>query len=222
MANWRPFDNKPVACWLFSGFLLRKSGERFPIPDAVLDILRKDGQNGELDKRQGTYIIDASEGVEHEGRHGWGCPNLDCLVKLSNLIFLVHINTRVSKTLPEWATKLHQSTRMLRSGERRRITQIMICCPKLFGEWSLPQSHAIRQQYRCTKQELEVEECRVALNGCINGESRGVHVLEFLRSVHRPDAQNFFSSKFVSGSTLPWICKHYQWAVPCGEIDLSP
>jgi hypothetical protein len=49
---------------------LRKLGEIFPIPDAVLDNLRKDDQNGELDKRQGAYIIDISEGVKGEGRHG--------------------------------------------------------------------------------------------------------------------------------------------------------
>lgn len=30
----------------------------------------EDDQNGEPDKRQGTYIIDISEVVEHEGRHG--------------------------------------------------------------------------------------------------------------------------------------------------------
>jgi hypothetical protein len=45
-------------------------GEKLPIPDAGLDNLGKDDQNGELDKRQGTNIIDTSEGVEHEGRHG--------------------------------------------------------------------------------------------------------------------------------------------------------
>jgi hypothetical protein len=49
---------------------VRKLGEKFPIPDAVLDNLGKDDQNGELDKRQGAYTIDISEGVEHEGRHG--------------------------------------------------------------------------------------------------------------------------------------------------------
>jgi hypothetical protein len=70
MATWRPFDSKPVARSLSSGFLLSKLGEKFPIPDAGLDNLRKDDQNGQLDKRQGTYIIDTSEGVEHEGRHG--------------------------------------------------------------------------------------------------------------------------------------------------------
>ena len=70
MANWRPFDSKPVACKLSSGFLLRKPGEKFPIPDAVLDNLGKDDQNGELDKRQGAYIIDISEGVKGESRHG--------------------------------------------------------------------------------------------------------------------------------------------------------
>jgi hypothetical protein len=52
---------------------LRKSGKKFPIPDAVLDSLGKDDQNGEVNKvnkRQGTYIIDITEGVEHKGRHG--------------------------------------------------------------------------------------------------------------------------------------------------------
>ena len=69
MANWRPYESKPVVCLLFSGFLLRKLGEIFPIPDAVLDNLGEDDQN-ESDKKQGTYIIGASEGAGHEGRHG--------------------------------------------------------------------------------------------------------------------------------------------------------
>ena len=49
---------------------MRKSGEKFPISEAVLDNLGKDDQNGKLDERQETYIIDTGEGVEHGGRHG--------------------------------------------------------------------------------------------------------------------------------------------------------
>ena len=70
MANWRAFARKPVARVLSSGFLLRKLGEKFPIPDAVLDNLGKAGQDGKLDERRGTYVIDTSEGVEHGVRHG--------------------------------------------------------------------------------------------------------------------------------------------------------
>jgi hypothetical protein len=50
--------------------LLRKSGEKLPIPDAVLVNLRKHDQNGELDKRKLPNFIGTSEGVDSEGRHG--------------------------------------------------------------------------------------------------------------------------------------------------------